>query len=191
LVVCHKFLPLRPFHSEMSRTEQYTIQFASLSGGKQEFIFKITDPFFEQFEHSEIRKGNFSVSIELQKQTTMLLLGFKIKGKAVVECDRCGGEFALAVSGEQHLIVKLGGEDMEDNDEIVSVPSSSNELDVSQFIYEYIILSLPLRRTHSGKTGKNACDPEVIRKLEAISVKEEEAKPEDPRWTALKNIKLS
>jgi uncharacterized protein len=190
LVVCHKSLPLRPFHLEMPRKEQYTIQFANLSGGKQEFIFKITDSFFEQFEHSEILRGKFNVIIELQKQTTMLLLAFKIKGKAVVECDRCGDEFPLAVSGEQHLIVKLGGEDMDDNDEIVSVPSSSNELDMSQFIYEYIILSLPLRRTHPGRTGKNACDPEVIRKLEEISVREE-TRPEDPRWTALKNIKLS
>jgi uncharacterized metal-binding protein YceD (DUF177 family) len=177
----------------MTQADKYTIQFANLSTGKQEFTFKVKDSFFEQFENSEIRKGSFTVQIELQKQTTMLLLGFKIKGKAVVECDRCGDEFPLSVTGEQHLIVKVGGEDMDDNDEIVSVPSSSNEMDVSQFIYEYIILSLPLRRTHPGKKGKNACNPEVIKKLEAILThKDEESGPmEDPRWMALKNIKLS
>ena len=175
----------------MTRKDQYTIQFANLSAGRQVFIFKIKDSFFEQFENSELNKGTFTVHVEVQKQTTMLLLGFRIKGKAILECDRCGDDFPLAVSGEQNLIVKIGGEDMEDNDEIVSVPSSANELDVAQFIYEYIILSLPLRRTHPGKTGKNACDPEVIRKLEEISVKEEAMKAEDPRWTALKNIKLS
>jgi uncharacterized metal-binding protein YceD (DUF177 family) len=175
----------------MSKTEHYTIQFSSLPVGKHEFIFKIKDPFFEQFENSEIRKGEFTVHVEMQKHTTMLVLGFKIKGKAVVECDRCGEEFKLPLTGEQNLIVKLGGEEIDDSDDIVAIASSSNELDVSQFIYEDIILALPLRRTHSGR-GKNACNPEVIKKLEQVSIhKEGDATKEDPRWTALKNIKLS
>jgi uncharacterized metal-binding protein YceD (DUF177 family) len=176
----------------MLKSEQYIIQFGSLSVGKHEFSFRIKDSFFELFENSEIKSGDFTVKVDMQRQATMLLLGFAIKGKALLECDRCGDDFLLPVSGEQHLIVKLGGEDMEDNDEIVSVSSSENELDVAQFIYEYIILSLPLRRTHPGKTGKNACNPEIIRKLEQISIqKEEETHTEDPRWTVLKNIKLS
>jgi uncharacterized protein len=173
----------------MPTAEHYRIQFGNLPVGKHEFSFRVKDSFFEQFEHSEIRKGDFTVKIELQKQTVMLLLGFHIKGKAMLDCDRCGDEFLLAVEGEQHLIVKLDGEDMEDNDEIVSIPSSDNEMDVTRFIYEYIILSLPLRRTHPGKKGKNACNPEVIRKLEQIAVASEDL--EDPRWKALKNIKLS
>jgi uncharacterized protein len=173
----------------MSKAELFIIQFASLPVGKHEYSFKVKDSFFEQFDHSEIRKGDFTVKIELQKQTMMLLLAFTIKGKAMVECDRCGDEFLLKVEGEQSLIVKLDGEDMDDNDEIVSLSSSVNEMDVTSFIYEYIILSLPLRRTHPGKTGKNACNPEVIQKLEEIAVHSEAS--EDPRWKALKNIKLS
>jgi uncharacterized protein len=173
----------------MSKAASYTIPFANLPVGKHEFTFKLKDLFFEQFENSEIRKGEFTVKVTLQKQADMLLLSFQIKGKAQVECDRCGSEFPLKVEGEQNLIVKLDGEDMEDNDEIVSMPSSTNEVDVTAFLYEYIILSLPLRRTHPGKKGKNACDPEVIAKLEAIAVHSESQ--EDPRWKALKNIKLS
>ena len=175
----------------MSRSEQYVIQFASLPVGKHEFKFKIKDSFFEQFEHSEIRKGTFDVNVEMQKQALMLLLRFDIKGKANLECDRCGEMFSLPIKGEQSLIVKVGGEDMEDNDEIISVPVSANELDVSQLIYENIILSLPLRRLHPGKTGKNACNPEVIKRLEAISVHKDDSPAEDPRWKALKDIKLS
>jgi uncharacterized protein len=173
----------------MSQAAQYTIPFGNLPVGKHEFSFKVKDAFFEQFENSEIKKGDFLIQIVLQKQTGMLLLSFRIKGKAQVECDRCGEEFLMKVEGEQNLIVKLDGEDMADNDEIVSLSSSVNEVDVTTFIYEYIILSLPLRRTHTGKKGKNACDPEVIRKLEEIAVHSEAS--EDPRWKALKNIKLS
>jgi uncharacterized metal-binding protein YceD (DUF177 family) len=176
----------------MPKSEQYIIQFGNLSVGKHAFSFKVKDSFFELFENSEIKSGDFTVKVNMERQSTMLLLGFEIKGKASLECDRCGDDFLLPVSGEQHLIVKLGGEDMEDNDEIVSVASSENELDVSQFMYEYIVLSLPLRRTHPGKTGKNACNPEAIKKLEQISVqKESETQAEDPRWKALKNIRLS
>ena len=39
-----------------------------------------------------------------------------------------------------------------------------------------------------GKKGKNACNPEVIKRLEQISIQEENHA--DPRWKALKDIKL-
>ncbi len=157
--------------------------------GRHEFVFQVNDSFFANFENSEIRKGDFKVEVGLQKQAIMLVMTFKIKGKAMVECDRCGDECELKIEGEQSLIVKLDGGVEEEGDEIVMLSSSASELEISPFIYEFIILSLPLKRMHTGKKGKNACNAEVIRKLEEIAVHTE--KQEDPRWNDLKNIKLS
>jgi uncharacterized protein len=176
----------------MPQKGNYIIQFGNLPIGKHEIIFKLDNSFFGQFEHSEIEKGDFKAMVHLQKQDTMLILDFEISGKAKMDCDRCGEEFALPLKGKQSLIVKLDGEDVDDSDEIVSLTSSSNEIDISQYLYECIILSLPLRRTHPGKTGKNACNPETLKRLEQISIHADEQKAiKDPRWDALKNIHLS
>ncbi|MFI5150441.1 MAG: YceD family protein [Bacteroidia bacterium] len=172
----------------MAKKEKHIIQFAGLPVGKHDFVFELDDAFFASFEHSEITKGKFAVHIGLQKQATMLVLNFQMKGQAILECDRCGDDMTMPMEGELNLIVRLGGEGSEESDEIIVLPASANEIDVSALMYEHIILSLPLRRTHTGKTGKNACNPEVIKKLKQISV-HSEAVP-DPRWKDLKKIKL-
>ncbi len=172
----------------MVKKEKHIIQFAGLPIGKHDFVFELDDSFFASFEHSEITKGKFVFHVGLQKQATMLVLHFQMKGKAILECDRCGDEMTLPLEGDLNLIVRLGGEASEENDEIIVLPASANEIDVSTLMYEHMILSLPLRRTHPGKTGKNACNPEVIKKLEQISI--QTASETDPRWKALKNIKL-
>lgn len=172
----------------MIKQEKHIIQFAGLPLGKNDFTFQLGDSFFTSFEHSEISRGDFTFQIGLQKQTTMLILDFRMKGNAILDCDRCGEEMTLPIEGTQSLIVKFGGEGGEESDDIVFLQGSVNEIDVSPYMYELIMLSLPLRRTHPGKKGKNACNPEVIRRLEQISVPEENHA--DPRWKALKDIKL-
>jgi uncharacterized metal-binding protein YceD (DUF177 family) len=66
------------------------------------------------------------------------------------------------------------------------VPIGENHFDVSPFIYEFIHLSLPVRRVHpDNEQGESTCDPEVIRLLEE---KQPSSEP-DPRWEALAKLK--
>ena len=169
---------------------EFVIPFGGLSAGIHHFEFEIKDKFFTYFEGSEIDNGKFNVDLELNKQSSMLALKFNIKGSTMVMCDRCSDEFEMMVEGEQRLIIKLGDDDFGDNDEIISVPAAENEYDVSGNIYEYIILSLPQRRVHPDKKGKNSCNKAVLKKLEEIALKEEEEKKTDPRWDKLKDLKF-
>ena len=169
---------------------EYVIQFAGLGLGIHEFEFEVKDKFFANFEGSAIDNGKFKIDLELNKQTNMLVLKFFIKGTTHVECDRCSDMFDLKVTGEQQLIVKLGEEDFGDNDEIIALPFGESEIDVSRYIYEFIVLSLPLRRLHPDVKGKTTCNKEVLKKLEEIALKEEEEKKIDPRWEKLKGIKF-
>jgi uncharacterized metal-binding protein YceD (DUF177 family) len=170
---------------------EFVIQFGGLSLGTHNYEFEISDKFFSFFESPEINNGKFKVDLELQKQSTMLVLKFFINGSTNVMCDRCSDEFDMKVEGGQHLIVKLGDEDFGDNDEIVSVPLNESEFDVSRYIYEFIVLSLPQRRIHPDiKKGRTGCNEEVLKKLEQIAVKESEKKKADPRWDKLKELKF-
>ena len=117
----------------------------------------------------------------------MLELVFAIEGQAKLVCDRCAGEYMQAVSGSNRLIVKYGQEQQEVSDEILVIPESRHQLDVSSYIYEYIVLLLPYKRVHPpDENGNGTCDPEMIRLLEGKAKSE----TTDPRWDELKKIKF-
>jgi uncharacterized protein len=170
----------------------YTIQFASLKPGAYTFDFEISDKFFEHFDESEIKKGKVNVQIGLEKQSRLMVLDFNLKGFVSVMCDRCLVDFDLAIESDQKLIVKFGNEKKEETDEIITIAESDHEIDVAQFIYEYIHLSLPPKRVHlDNEKGESQCDPVIIKKLEEHKGKEIETPDNDPRWEALKKIKFN
>ncbi len=179
----------------MQARKEYTIQFVGLGLGLHEYKFEIGDSFFKNYEYSEIQKANLIVNLNLLKQSQMMVLEFEISGTVKAECDICTGEFDLPLQGNYKLIVKVGGSDTgNEDDDIITIAANEHELDVSQYIYEYITLSLPIKRVHLlDKKGKSTCDKEVLKKLEAFLLEEEKKEEEktDPRWAGLKNIKLN
>jgi uncharacterized metal-binding protein YceD (DUF177 family) len=160
----------------------FDIPFKGLSNGSHRYAFEITDAFFESFEYFENESGRLEVIVDLLKEPTMLILHFTINGRVSLSCDRCLAIFEHPVKGDFRLIVKFGETFEEETEDVIVIPHTETRIDVGQFIFEYINLLLPLQRTHADI---NDCDPEVIGKLESY------AKPQtDPRWDALKNIKL-
>lgn len=179
----------------MQTRKEYVIQFVGLGIGLHEFTFEVGDSFFKDLEYSEIKHGNIEIKLNLLKQSQMMVLEFEIGGTVKAECDLCTGEFDLPIKGTHKLIVKVGGSDTGDeDDDIITIAANEHELDLSQFIYEYITLSLPTKRIHPlDKKGKSTCDKEVLKKLDKFLLEEEkeEEKKDDPRWNDLKNIKLN
>jgi uncharacterized metal-binding protein YceD (DUF177 family) len=94
------------------------------------------------------------------------------------------GEMDYPVEGKERLIVKFGQEWLEESDEILIIPETESQIDISGFIYEYIVLTLPYQRIHPE--GEGLCDQEVIEKLNAHTEQKI-----DPRWEALKSLKNS
>jgi uncharacterized protein len=177
----------------MAGGKEYKIQFVGLPAGKHEYDFRVGDKFFEDLDYSEIKQGAISVEMSLLKQSAMMSLEFRISGTVKVPCDVCAEEFDLPISGEYKLIVKVGGsESGEGNDDIITIAANEHELDLSQYIYEYIILSLPIKRVHPpDKSGNSTCNPEMVEKVKKYLVDDEGETKTDPRWDGLKGIKLN
>jgi uncharacterized protein len=177
----------------MQARKEYIIQFVGLSLGEHLYTFNVTDSFFKDFDYSEIEQGNLQVNLSLLKQSTMMVLRFEINGTVKVNCDRCTGELDLPIKENYKLIVKVGGNDSTDeDDDIITIAANEYELDLSQYIYEYIILSIPIKRIHpDDKNGNTTCDKEMLKKLKQFLVEEEGKEPTDPRWDDLKDIKLN
>jgi uncharacterized metal-binding protein YceD (DUF177 family) len=167
---------------------EYKIPYTGLKLGEHEFTFEVDDSFFTNFDNEEhLSNVDVSMDVHLEKQSTMILLGFSFSGKGTVPCDRCADDLTVVLEGEEKLIVKYGETGYgEQTDDILVISPAEHEIDISQYVYEFILLSLPQRRTHKEKD----CNPEVIRKLKELSVKEADIKEEtDPRWAALKKYK--
>ena len=160
----------------------YIISFKGLSVGSHQFKFEIDSSFFESFEYFEIEKGKLTVNLEMIKESALLDLFFKIEGDVELKCDRCLSMYEQPVSGNFRLIVKFGEGFSEESEEIILLPVTESNIDVSQYIFEYINLLLPIKRSHPDETD---CDPKMIEKLYKYSEHRT-----DLRWEGLKNIKL-
>ena len=174
----------------MNYLSQYTLPFSGLSEGKHQFDFKIDDRFFAEFEGSEVEKGDLEVAVELEKRSTYLRLSFSISGVVELVCDRCLENFSYPIKSKRELLVKFSEKPVEDEAELIYLHPTAFQVEAAQFIYEFVILSLPIRRIHpDGEDGKSLCDPVMIRKLEELRYHGKTSKePDDPRWNDLKKI---
>jgi len=170
----------------MNYLAQFIIPVTGLKPGKHQFDYEIDESFFEHFEYSEIHNGLIHMHLEIEKEDNLLVFHFDFKGIVRVPCDRCYEPFDLPLSGNERLILKFGSDNHEESEEIQVVPIGENHFDISPFIYEYITLSLPVRRVHpDNDLGETTCDPEVIRRLDDLST----STGPDPRWEALAQLK--
>ena len=176
---------------EMKVSNEYLIPFIGLKLGKHQFDYQIDKTFFDRFEYDEFESCNVKVDVVLEKKSTMLELHFKHKGTVYVPCDLTGEPFDLTVKGKIDVVVQFGDTFNDENEELLILPHGEHQVDVSQYIYEMIVLSIPLKRIHPGvKDG--TLKSEAIEKLEQLTVKakKEETKSEetDPRWDQLKKL---
>jgi uncharacterized metal-binding protein YceD (DUF177 family) len=177
----------------MKKLNEFLIPFIGLKLGKHQFEYQIDKKFFEAFDYDEFESSDIKVNVTLEKKSTMLELHFKHKGTVYVPCDLTGEMFDLPVKGKLKLVVQFGEEFNNDNEELLILPHGEHQIDVSQYIYEMIALSIPLKRVHPGvKDG--TLKSEALDKLNELKVTEkkkaEEAKEEntDPRWDKLKQL---
>lgn len=172
----------------MKPNRQFVIPFKGLSIGRHNFVFDIDDMFFDDYEQSEITKGKVHVEVDLDKKANMLELHFDLVGKVIVTCDRCLDEFEMPIEYTTGLFVKFGDVAEEQTDEIVVLSHNEFEIDVAQYIYEFVHLSLPYKRVHPlDSKGRSTCNKEMLKKIDEYVIREN-AKDNDPRWDDLKNL---
>ena len=176
----------------MKVTNEFLIPFVGLKLGKHRFDFEINKKFFDSFDYHEYENCDIKATVILEKKAIMLELSFKHKGTVYVPCDTTNEMFDLPVKAKLNLVVQFGEEYNNDNEELLILPHGEFQIDVSQYIYEMIVLSIPLKRVHPGiKDG--TLKTEALQKLTELSVKEKEkniVKEEniDPRWDKLKQL---
>ncbi len=174
----------------VSKQGSYAVRISGLGEGDHDFSFELDRQFFASFEHPEVENGNVLANVQMEKKPGVLALHFTLTGEVEVVCDRCLDRFSTEIETSQIIFVKFGENTGEIEEDVVVIGKDEYEIEVGQFMYEFIILALPYKRVHpADEKGESTCDPNMLQKLEAHKAKESDLSEQtDPRWDALKGI---
>ena len=172
----------------MKITNEFLIPFVGLKLGKHQFEYQINNTFFERFEYQDYESSDIKAKVILEKKQTLLELSFSHTGTVNVPCDLTNEYFDLPVKSKLKIIVQFGEVYNNDNEELLILPHGEFQVDVSQYIYEMIVLSVPVKRVHpDAKNGKLQIEGANL----VSEIKEQKQVAEekiDPRWDKLKQL---
>ena len=128
-------------------------------------------------------------------ETAIPLISESIYKVRIRNCLDIGSleEFDCPLNTTYTVHFKYADDFEEISDEIIHIPFGLPQLNLSQYIYEYIGLSVPMRKIHP-KFADDDSDEEFDEIYNFEDESEDESQDDinnevDPRWAALKNLK--
>ena len=187
----------------MGKFKLYNIDLRNLSYGVHEFEYSLENQFFIDIDGTEVQKGKVKVELSVKSSSMMFEMNFRLNGVVFVPCDRCLDDIECPIETQNRLIVKLGREYAEENDEVVIIPEDEGAINLAWFIYEFIALARPMKHIHApgkcNKTMTSKLKKHVTRStddegmddddVDDFSTEEDDAPNiTDSRWDALKGL---
>ncbi|MBT8293229.1 MAG: DUF177 domain-containing protein [Eudoraea sp.] len=171
------------------KNKEYSIPFAGLKQGKHKFEYQIDNTFFESFDYHEFNGADIKLHVLLDRMSTVLEFEMKTKGTVNLYCDLTNEPFDQKIAASLKLLVKFGDVYNDEDDEILIIPHGEHQVNVAQYVYEMIVLSVPSKRIHPGVID-GTLNSEALKRLEELQPKENKKDKNkiDPRWEALKKL---
>lgn len=177
----------------MKHNREFEIAWQGLKPGPHTFMYEIDDRFMMEREaEHEFKNWDARVNVVFDKHESFFMLKFDIDGKVTVPCDRCGDDFELRLWDEFKLLIKLTGGDEaempEEEDDVVFIPRSETVIDISGWVYEFVMLSVPMQHIHpAGANGQPGCNEAALKLLGSLS--DSEVHSADNVWKGLDALK--
>lgn len=173
----------------------YDIDIYKLANKVYQYQYHIGHDFFKNFENSLVEQGNLQAEVVLDKQETLITLGFHITGTIELECDRSLEKFDYPLEINEKLLFQYGSEEQELTEEILIITRNTQSINVAQYIYEFIGLAIPMKKLHPKYRGDDNpfLEGEIVYTSDSEKIDKDHS-PEnddniDPRWNILKNLK--
>ena len=158
----------------------YLIDIKGFSHGKQRFEFPLNMDFFDSMGNNRLSDTeDMSAVIEVERSGSRTEMTLKISGNVIVECDRCLNEIVIPMDIDNRIEVKFAeGLDETDDDNSIIVDPNIGEIDMSQLIYDTVMLSVPMVNYHID----GECDEDIVNKLN-------EEREDEKKTTPFSNLK--
>jgi DUF177 domain-containing protein len=175
----------------MKVLKDYIIPFVGLKVGEHHFDYHIDNTFFNNFDYDEFNSVDIKIDLKFEKKTTLMELYFSANGFVNINCDLTNEPYNQNISDTFKLVVKFGNEYNDDNEDILIIPHGEYELNVAQYIFELIVLAVPIKRVHPG-IENGTLQSDILSKLQELSPGEDNktktSEDIDPRWNNLKKL---
>jgi len=173
----------------MSDLSKYGIDIIGLNNQEYKYQYPIDHLFFRNFENNEIEKSSLNCKIVLNKTDNYIDASFQIDGFVELICDRSLDKFDYDLNLNNRILFKYGEEDREIDDEVEMISRTRQTINMAQYIYEFVITGIPMKKLHPRYT-ENDTEEEIV--YSSGSTPEESEKKDqemDPRWEALKKLR--
>lgn len=125
--------------------QPFIVRLIDLKPGVSHHEWHVGGEFFEAFGNSEILGADIRVDADVNLHGATAEVACRIGGRVTLACDRCLEELELPV---------------ETSFEESYAPEGA-ELDLSQDVYDYVCISIPLSRVHPD----GECNQETVKFL--------------------------
>ena len=171
----------------MKELDKFNIDIFRLSNSIHDYQFEIGNSFFEAQPGSLVNEGQGSVKVLLDKNDNFIKASFELDLAVKLECDRSLEPFDFPIKKEENLIFKFGEEEAEVDDDIVIINRNRQRLNMAQYIYEFIGVSIPMKKLHPKYENEGDVDEMIY--SSGNENDEESTEAIDPRWQKLKKLK--
>ena len=176
----------------MKKESQFDLNLAKLALKTHHFAFELGPDFFALFDQPLVEEGRLHADVELLKTERLMTLNFHITGAVRLTCDRSLDEYDQPLDIRERLLVRFGDENKELDDDVLQITPDAQTLPLAQHLYDYIGLSLPMKRLHPRFQNEPDDNPAAPTKLifttRPATDAPDEDEPTDPRWAALRNL---
>lgn len=179
----------------MGHSKEYEIAFVGLKPGSHLFEYNITNSFFEPFQDQDFTNCEAHVKLHFDKKSGFFILKFEIGGTLQVICDRCNNTLPVSLWDDFTVMVKLVDEPQIMNEEetdpdVYYIGKQESHLDVANWIYEFINLSIPMQKvcTYEDMSGPY-CNKEALKVLKSMEIADKKEEGNNPIWKGLEKFK--
>ena len=186
----------------MGKFTTFNLPLKTLSAGTHEFNYKLDKQFFADMEYADVRDADLDVHLKVVYHNDIYSLNFVIKGSITMLCDRCLDDLVIAIDTTYDINVEYGDDYNDESDDLLIIPSSDNNLNVSYMLFDTVVLVIPIKHVHP--MGKCNRQMSALLKKHRAGIVEDDADiddaiydsidsiddsvPTDPRWAALKGL---
>lgn len=176
----------------MNYSNTYTIQFAGLPEGFHNYEFDVKVDFFRTYyEKNELLDAKLKVTINAEKSAYMLKVYLHCTGWIMVSCDRCLEPCKFDIKSSNVLVfssIPVNEIALRDCGDIEYFEVSEHQefITLDNHIYDFVMLSLPMRRVHDDfDLDQTHCNKDIIKLIST----NQSHQYTDPRWAVLEKLK--
>ena len=145
--------------------KRYIIDAQTLQQQNFEFNLEVGMELFETMDVTDISGADYKFRVIGTRLTTNKLeIELEGEGSVVTQCDRCLDDVTINAEAAGVMVVYFGDEAKPFDGEEVTL-QRGDELSIAQFVYDSIMLDLPIIRAHEPED----CNPEMLARISGVT----------------------